>query len=65
MRLIPNLKAALDIINQHPESKGQKATALWNLVLAERDMGNKTASNQFRRQAQAIDDSMHRVCRAP
>jgi len=64
-KAIQNLKAALDIINQHPESKGQKATALWNLFLAERDTGNKGAANQFRIQAQTIDDSMHRVCRAP
>jgi hypothetical protein len=62
---IDNLKAALDIINQHPEAKGQKASALWNLSLAERDHGDKAAAKAIGKTAQEIDNSMHRICRAP
>jgi tetratricopeptide (TPR) repeat protein len=62
---IDNLNQALVIINQHPESQGLKATAMWNLYLAERDIGDKSAALDFRKQAQAIDETMHRVCREP
>ena len=58
-------KQSLDILSKNEGAKTAKSAALWNLVLAERDAGNKADSETFKKQAQEIDASFHRVCKEP
>jgi len=62
---IDNFKRALAMIENRGESKTATAATLWNLYLAERDIGNKAEALEYRKQARTIDDSMPRVCREP
>ena len=62
---VDNYKKALAISDKHPEAKTARSATLWNLYLAERDLGNKADAQEYRRQARAIDETMNRVCREP
>jgi len=62
---VDNYKKSLAISDKHPEGKTARAATLWNLYLAERDLGNKSEAEEARNQARAIDKTMSRVCREP
>jgi hypothetical protein len=62
---INNYKQALDINAKRPEGKTARAATLWNLYLAQRDIGHKSEALACRQEARAIDQSMQRVCREP
>ncbi|MBU6455710.1 MAG: tetratricopeptide repeat protein [Cyanobacteria bacterium REEB67] len=58
-------KQALKIASAAEGKKTLQAASLWNLYLACRDSGDKAAANDYKKQAQAIDTTMHRICKAP
>lgn len=62
---VDNYKKALAISDKHPEAKTARSATLWNLYLAERDLGNKADALEYRKQAREIDKSMNRVCKEP
>jgi tetratricopeptide (TPR) repeat protein len=58
-------KQALKIASAVEGKKTLQAASLWNLYLASRDIGDKAGAADYKKQAQAIDASMHRICKAP
>jgi hypothetical protein len=61
---VDNYKKALDVVEKSDKKTVHLAT-LWNLYLAERDLGDKAAAADYQKQAQDLDNTMHRVCAAP
>ncbi|MBP9808297.1 hypothetical protein KBF38_08310 [bacterium] len=60
------LEQSLAILDKNNQGTSAKAAAtLWNLVLTCRDLDDKSASEQYKLRAQAIDKSFNRVCREP
>lgn len=60
------LEQSLAILDKNNLGASAKAAAtLWNLVLTCRDLDDKSASEQYKLRAQAIDKSFNRICREP
>lgn len=59
-------KQSLDMLKAQGLDKSTRAEAtLWNLYLAARDQDNLQDAETYKQQAQAIDLSLHRICREP
>lgn len=60
------LEQSLALLDKNNLGNSAKAAAtLWNLVLTCRDLDDKSASEQYKLRAQAIDKTFNRVCREP